>query len=403
MIKTTPVIERLTKSQNGLYEHAHSHPCELKFLGIKFSKQGIDGEKLYGNPQMLGLPFGNCKYLDSLTARQRSIISAINFGYLYKIVARSEVIALTANMNAADRVFPQYSDEWMVLFQETQEEMDHIWTFRTIFNSILSQVGATESLNESTFFGGENSPTTPVERQTYRPDKIGSVEWWSTWNDQSWENRMLYHIFHNAKNIPDHEIPGSAIGALYLLHRYLGNVHLKQMETFLFHNPDNWNYDPVAMEITKAHFTDEARHYTTSYDLGLELFKVSDTSSQNMIKFFLKHLIEGHMRTFYLTFAEMVEMGHQGIMVTPYLLGLNSLRWALRHPEFQDSQTDINALTQDWQNRQIAKNIGGLQKKRWRYVSQQLERLIDSVGIKIDPEATGDGHKRYLESFNYAN
>jgi hypothetical protein len=402
-IKTIKVEDRLAKVQNALYEKAHSEPCELKFLAIKLGKQGIDGEKLYGNLQMLGLPFGNCKYLDSLTARQRTIISALNYAYLYKIVARSEVVALSANMDTADRVFTQYSEDWMVLYQETQEEMDHIWTFRHIFNSTLSQVGAKESLNDPGFFGGEDIPPTSEERSRMRALKEGPIEWWSIWSDRSWEHRMLYHIFYNMKNIPEHEIPGTALGALYLLHRYLGNVHLKQMESYFFHNPDRWNYEPLAMDITKGHFTDEARHYTTSFDLGMELFRAADSSSQTMVKFFLKNLIEGHIGSFYLTFGEMVEMGEHGVMSTPYLLGLNALRMAMRHPEFTDSQADIPVLTRDWHDRKIGMEPGGLQKMRWRYVSQQLERIIDVLEIKLDPDAiSGNGYNRYQESLNYA-
>lgn len=390
--------EKLLKVQNKLYEQAHSQPCELKFLAIKLGNQKIEGDKLYSHPLMIPLPLRGCDYLENLTGRQKAIITAFHYAYLYKVVARSEVLALTANIAVADKVFSPYSDEWMVLYQETQEEMDHIWSFRHLFNSTLSLSGVQESLNEPSFFSDHDVAGADEQFQDFCKQKTGPIPWWVAWNDDSWQSQTLYYFLHNIKSISENDIKGTTLGALYLFTRYLANVQLKQVESFLFHSPDKFDYEPLAEELTRGHHNDEARHYTTSFDLGLELFNRSDRTGQEMVRFYLKHLVEGHIRSFYMTFYEMIEAGEHGQFSVPYMLGLSALSRSLKHPEFQDDQVDIHALRKGWYQHKLGQAVFPLKEMRWRYVSQQLERVIEALDLSLDSDAMGNRYERFRSS-----
>jgi hypothetical protein len=126
------VDKRFTKVQNKLFEQAHTHPCELKPLAIAMKTQGFQGERLYAHPQMMPLPMNDCYYLNSLSNKQRSIVSAMYYALNYQYIATSEMQVVTSNMYVANKVFSPYTDEYMILHQETAEEYDHIWSFHTV-------------------------------------------------------------------------------------------------------------------------------------------------------------------------------------------------------------------------------------------------------------------------------
>ena len=119
---------RITKVQNALFEKAHTEPCELKHIAIALKKQGLKGDKLFVHPGMLPLPIDECPQLQNLTHRQKVILSGCFFANMYKMVARAEHQALDSNMVTAENAFSIYSDEYMILAQETSEEYDHIWS-----------------------------------------------------------------------------------------------------------------------------------------------------------------------------------------------------------------------------------------------------------------------------------
>ena len=57
-------------------------------------------------------------------------------------------------MSVAEKVFATYSDEFMILHQETNEELDHIWSFRTIYSMVVREIGIKDSFDEPGFFYG---------------------------------------------------------------------------------------------------------------------------------------------------------------------------------------------------------------------------------------------------------
>jgi len=379
------VDERLTKVQNGLFERAHTEPCELKFLAVALKKQGIQGDKLFLHPEMMPLPMDECDYLSALSPRQKAILSAMSYANIYQFIAGSEIQTLSSNMFVADKVFTPYSDDYMVLYQETAEEYDHTWTFRTLHSLACKESGYKEAFNEVGFFRGEGGFTSNEAQNT------------------SFGLKFLRFMIGDAiRLLPSNIVQGAGLGGLWLLYRYIANVSLKQSESYFFDMPESFSYEPLALEITKGHGTDEARHYTTSFDLGMELYRAADPLAQKFIRAFIKKVVENYITVFYRTYGEMVELADKGIMTTPYQIGLKSLHMALMHPEFADAQVDVKGLTRSWYAKQVGKELGPVAKKRWRYVSQQLERLVDALDLDLSADTLGQSYTRYQKAPDFA-
>lgn len=377
---------RFTKVQNGLFERAHSQPCELKFVAIGLTKQGIQTNKLYSHPEMIPLPIMMCDYLSKLGPEHRSILSALCWAHAYKYIARSEMQTVASNMYVAERVFDEYSDDFMVLQQETNEEYDHIWSFRTLHKMVCREAGMpNEKFEEISFFDGE------VGAAPKTKDQVGS------------EYKFMQYMIGNAvQSLPNEVVQGAGLGALWLLYRYIANVQLKQTESFFFESPERFNYDPLAVELTNAHLADEARHYTTSLDMGMELFRAADPWAQKFVRFMITEMLQNYMRAYYVTYGEMIELGEtQGSYATPYKIGLNGLRVALNHPLFA-GHPEIADLTKSWYDKKVGFELGPINKKRWRYTAQQLERLIAELGIVVNPAEIGPNYARHQKALTFA-
>ncbi|WP_287128511.1 hypothetical protein [Candidatus Cyanaurora vandensis] len=379
---------KFTKVQNALFERAHSQPCELKFVAIGLSKQGIQTGKLYSHPEMIPLPIMMCDYLSKLGPEHRSILSALTWTHAYKYIARSEMQTIASNMYVAERVFDQYSDDYMVLQQETNEEYDHIWSFRTIHKMVCREAQLpNEKFDEIGFFDGE------VGAAPETKDLLGS------------EYKFMHYMVGSAvQNMPNEVVQGAGLGALWLLYRYIANVQLKQTEAFFFESPEKFNYDPLAVELTNAHLTDEARHYTTSLDMGMELFRAADPWAKKFIRLMITEMLQNYIRAYYVTYGEMIHLGEtQGVYCTPYKIGLNALRVALNHPAFKDHPVEISTLTRAWHEKQVGMELGPINKKRWRYAAQQIERLIDALGLKLDADEIGVNYERHQKALTFAS
>lgn len=380
------IDERFTKVQNGLFQRAHSQPCELKFVAIGLAKQGIQTDKLYSHPEMIPLPIMMCDYLSKLGPEHRSLLSATCWANTYRQIAQAEMQAIASNMYVAERVFDQYSDDFMVLQQETNEEYDHTWSFRTIHKMICQTAGLNnEPFGGSGFFEGLSNFDGDVPKTKGELDS---------------EYKFMYFMIENAvQNLPNEVVQGAGLGALWLLYRYIANVHLKQSEAFFFESPERFNYDPLAVELTNAHLTDEARHYTTSLDMGMDLFRGADPWAQRFIRFMITQMLQNYIRSYYVTFGEMIALGQtHGVYAKPYEIGLNGLRVALNHPLFKDYPIDIAELTQRWYDQKVGFEMGPINKKRWHYTAQQLERLIAQMGIVLNPGEIGPNYTRYQKA-----
>lgn len=417
-LKTVPLSDRLTKSQNKLFEHAHAQPLELKFLGIALNKQGLQGEKWYSNPDMLPMPIRSCSYLSSLNQRQKSILSACYFVNFYKLVANSESQTLVSNMAASEKSFAPYSDEYMILHQETSEELDHIWTFRTVHSMVCRETGATDHFDEPGFFRGKVGAMLLKDyevsdiRFSFEKDfsellsllkqgktGIQTLLQELKTKDRSWRYRTLYFMIGDAMRLLEpEEVQDLGLGGLWLLYRFVSNVELKQAEAYLFDAPETFEHEPLAYQINQGHLHDEARHYTTSFDIGVAMYRAAIPEAQEFIREAIKLVMEDYISASYLTFLEMLDESEKGYLFTIVNLGLNSLRMASHHPDFAEKPANLDELLASWKQMQWRKVVMPLTQKRWRYIAQQFDRLTNELGIELDKEKLGNLYERYQHS-----
>jgi len=247
-MNTVQIDRRIPKIQNRLFEQAHSHALELKPIAIAMSKQGIQGEKLYSHPGMLPLPVPVCEYLHSFNRRQKAILSATFFANFYKYVANSEYHSLISNMSIAEKVFALYSDEFMILHQETNEEMDHIWSFRTVYQMVCRELGIQSSFDEPSFFYGTVGviPQSDFEKFETRftfdesfngilsnlqkgKSFLQKIVEETQQRDKNFTYRVLRFLIGDAmRMLPAEKVQESGLGGFTLLYRYMANVELKK-------------------------------------------------------------------------------------------------------------------------------------------------------------------------------
>ena len=387
MNPATISAQRLTKIQNKLFEHAHSEALELKPIGIKFSRRGILPDKLCLHPRLIALPIGSGAGLESLSTQEINLISIALYGLIYRNVACGEDTTLISNMYVAEKVFDRYSDEYMVLYQETTEEYDHIWSFRTIYQAICRDLNYSGQFSTNSFFEQElgHSP-----RNQWRARKYQFLQ---------------FMTGEGLKLMSPSLVRKSGAGALWLLYRYLANVQLKQTEAYLFAEPEKYNYDPLARELTESHANDEARHYTTSLDMGLALYQDANPIARQWVKSMITMTVESHIHNFYLKYWEMLDLYLKGINLSCVKYGLEALAMVRNHPEFTHKQIldNVDDLIRIWHSEKLGDNLGdktNLGGKRWRYTAQQLQRLIDALELKLNRDSLGVTYDRFVDALS---
>ncbi|MBE9200004.1 MULTISPECIES: hypothetical protein [unclassified Nodularia (in: cyanobacteria)] len=414
------INNRITRIQNRLFEQAHTQSLELKPVAIALNKQGIKAGKLYCNPGMIPLPMLFSEYLRSLNTSQKSILSAAFFANFYKYIANSESQAIVSNMNVSDKLFAPYSDEYMVLHQETNEELDHIWSFRTIHKMVCREIGIQDSFDEPGFFYGSFRPVPQSDWENLNTSFTFDVDLSKTLSHlkkgktflnqlieqmelqgRNWLYRTLRFMIGDAiRMLPAEIVQENGLGSLWLLYRYMANIELKQAESYLFDDPENFDYDPLAFELNQAHITDEARHYTTSFDLGFELYQKAPPEAQDFIRYAMQKIVEDYINASFTTYLEKLDLNNQGIVLTDTRLGINSLCMSLQHPEFVNKPVEMNELIHSWRDMSLSwrKIIGPLEQKSWRYRAQQIARLLQALELELSQEFLGNRYNRYQDA-----
>lgn len=412
---------KLTAIQNQLFKQAHTNPLELKFLGIALNNQGIVGDSLYCNPHILPLPIRRCPYLKSLSPRQLAIISACYFVNFYKFVANSESTTLFSNMATAEKSFEPYSDEFMILQQETCEEMDHIWTFRTAYEMVCRETGSSEPFEAPGFFRGKvgsipkedeaeidisfnlTEELTDILNLIQRPGGLQILLEQMKDRGRAFRYKAMHFLMGDAPRLlSSSEVQSLGLGGLWLLIRYVSNVELKQAEAYLFEDPENFNYEPIALQINQGHLHDEARHYTTSFDIGLALYEAARPDAQEFIKSLVCLAMEDYISGSFLHFPEMLDLYKKGSTCTIVNLGRKTLEMALCHPEFAENQANIDDLYASWEEMEWHYVLppfgpGLLTQKRWRYIAQQFERIRSRMKFDYDSVKLGRLLQRYKD------
>jgi hypothetical protein len=335
-------LERLLRLQNKLFENAHKEPIELKSLGLEIGREGIDRHKLACNPDYLLLPFADCKHLKDLSREQMALITATYFATVYSEVASSESLALYYNLAASERAFTPYSDPYMVLFQETDEEYDHILAFRAICCGFVG-----------------------------RGDIIGI--------DHFRHLCAIRELLQRSET----RLCGLGFASLYLLLRYVLNLALKQLEGFMCVGLDEAEADCRALEVVHGHSHDEARHLTTSLELGLGLFAQASAESRRVVpgivRIALYSMIEDRFS------RSLTNVWHHKTS----LKVLDTAR-AL-HPELAHLPS-AEELEREWQAAGIAiPSCASFEGSR-RWLAEQIRRFVDRLELKLTPRGEAFEH-----------
>jgi hypothetical protein len=332
----TRKLQDFVRRQTSVHVGAHKSAIGIKPLGYKLGQEGIDQTKFYVNPKFLPLPLDRCDYLNQLSPAQLSVLTALYYASLYRAVMSAEKQVITYNMKTADRNFRRYSDDYMVLFHETDEEHDHISSFRPF---VLKFLGSLDLLDEKNTFEG-------------------------------WP-------FDRILDSRDARLGPEGYGALFLLYRFLANVVLKQVEGFMMTGVSPSEVHPLAHELNQAHVTDEARHFSTSFEMGMGLLRRATREDRKHVR----HLLAG--------LAYIVVEGRFGtdperrLDLTSY--ADFALEQALRRPDFavNGEHLTLGALKLRWKAQGISYREPEAYTAGMRWHAKQLHRLFEAADIRL--------------------
>jgi len=338
-------INRLLRTQARLFDSAHGVPIELKPLGLAMRKQGFDSRTLYCNPEFMLLPLQDCRYLSGLTQDQLAALTASYFASAYAEIASSETVALRFNMAVSEAVFPMYSDHYMTLFNETDEEYDHIITFRNVCQALLG-----------------------------RGDLIGIGHF-----DHL---KPVYDTFAHYQG----RICPEGFGALYLLMRYLLNLALKQLEGFMAADIPEGRANALALEIISGHAHDEARHLTTSLELGLGLWERADREARELVARILRVSIQSMIDKRFT--PDLCRIWHHGA-------GVAALERAMAMPAFKDFEIDISTIRSSWREQGVGICNSEVYERSQRWLAAQIAHLTKRLDLRLSP--IGEAFEHYQD------
>jgi hypothetical protein len=339
-----PSVSSFLSRQRRLFEATHREPTELKSLGFSLRARGIDLERRYCNPELLSLPWAECEHLRGFTPEQVSRVTAAYFANFYAQTATNETYALDFNKQVSALVFPLYSDDYMVLFEETDEEYDHIICFSLVNQALL---GRSECIGEDKF--------------------------------------PAYKLFPDTLRKHGATLCKPGYGALFLLYRYILNLVLKQTEAYMFAGLPREQADPLALGINEGHLHDEARHLTTSIELGSRLFAIAEPSSRAVIQEAMKLLV---CLTIERRFAT------DSFRSVSHELGAAGLRLAMAQPNFGPTTLDYDGLVRSWRSSGLTMPQSEEVTRSKKWIARQIRRLLEVV--EIDPKMTTPSYEQYL-------
>lgn len=161
---------------------------------------------------------------------------------------------------------------------------------------------------------------------------------------------------------------------------------LKQTESFMHKNLisgpyTDSDYCPLARQITKAHETDEARHFTTSLEIGLSLFSQASVEA--------RRLVQSTMSMFTTSFiAERFAPDPRTTQL--YARARVALREALGTPEFDGTGKTVEELETFWQRAAIRIPERNEYESSLRWLAGEVRRLIERADLRIPPSTAFD-------------
>lgn len=338
-------VERLMRIQSRLFDRAHESATELKPLGIAMKKRGLEAKTLYCNPAFMLLPFEQCDTLRQLSDEQLGALTGYYFAAAYAEIASSETLALRYNMEVSEAVFPTYSDDYMLLFHETAEEYDHIITFHNVSKALVG-----------------------------RGDAIGVNHF-----------QHLKPVYETFEKYKDRLCP-EGFGALYLLLRYLLNLALKQLEGFMASNLPEGRANPLAQQIIQGHANDEARHLTTSLELGMGLWERAEPKSRALVSSILR-----------LSLYSMIDQRFSADLsrVWHHRASLGVLERALEQPLFEEFPASVEDLKNSWERSGITIGNTREYENSRRWLAAQIAHLAERMQLNLVP--SGESFEHYQD------
>jgi hypothetical protein len=179
--------------------------------------------------------------------------------------------------------------------------------------------------------------------------------------------------------------------ALYLLMRYLLNLALKQLEAFMALGLPENDLAPVAAHIIAGHADDEARHLTTSLDLGIGLFRRAAAESRDIVRGVLRVLVYSMIdRRFSKDIAS----------TWNFEMGFGVLEQAIGRLEFADFPRSARELRQEWIDRGLTMPSSAEFEASLRWLAAQIAVLVDRMEMPLTPR--GEAFARYLEHVGHS-
>jgi hypothetical protein len=338
-----PNVDKFAAVQRKLYDVAHRTPHELKPLGYQILNTGLDPSRNYVDPDFMSLPLHDCEHLRRLSPEQTAVVTAYFFAQLYTHVMNGEIDVIHHNSTAADMCFERASNAWTVLFQESSEEQDHVITFRAVNLGLCGDVGVP-----------------PAKAGRYGP----LFRW------------LTDYLAREGKNLR-----AQTYGGLTLSVRFLANLELKRQELYLHAGAAKETLHEVAVAITDAHRTDEARHTATSWEYGTGFFKECSEGDQAMIRGLLTDRLTEMLDRHYSDRALTEANGNTRCAV-------HCLGRALKLPAFADFPLTIDQLKESWIARSLSTAHSESYTKSLKWFANQWMRFVDE--FKLAPPNPGD-------------
>jgi len=341
-MKDSAVVKRFIQRQSRLHAVAHKQPSEIKYLGFEAMRVGIDKDSLYASPSFMALPFEQCPFLNNLSQSQLSTLTAMFFAHTYAGVSIAEQAAVHFNMRVADMLYSPGTDPWMLLFNETGEEYDHICCFRSVFMGFTGECDI-------------------FDRRRFQ--ELEKLE------------------LSLAQYAPMLDDPGNC--ALILLVRYLLNLSIKQTEAYLFDGIDQ-KANANARLITQLHSTDEARHLTTSIELGVHLFSLS--KCQSILRMIFSFFVQGMISD---RFSALSSGAHHARRA------FAALEAAFQTPAF-DQTGSAKDLISSWEADGLQLGQGRAYVKSQRWLAHQIADLVRRLDLDLSMKTKGFSHYQRL-------
>jgi hypothetical protein len=320
----------VVRLQQQLYERALGRTDEARLSARVIAYDAASDEGFGCDPAFPVYPAAVAARVHALPLAQHARLTRILFAMEKQNVAQNEMITLTWNSRCAIRAFGMFSDEYWVQHRETLDEHDHIYGFELLARKLL----------------GTGLSASELERK----------------------NRFRDFTFNALDPVlkSRHAVP-----SLYFTLRFVANVFLKMVEGFCF-DPRRTDlvYSEPLRAINQAHHDDEARHFTSSWAFGRELFaSIDDPAERELVRAIITLYLSLHIRALALG-------GH--LVRT----GLESLLFAVETGALPALDLSREALVAAYANhRDFVDLAPSRRRESFRWAASQFRKLETSLEI----------------------